>query len=154
MLESPAAQIGVPAKGLSEAGLEVEVPAQTGRRQELPTLNFASERPKLMPYPSAKGLTFDTVIMPRLVPKSFGSTPFERIEKLLFVGITRATRWVYFSTVGEGQLTVFNCLRAVADQGHLHIQSGDTWKENSPPTDDEQDRGGNTLRIGFESATL
>ena len=40
------------AKGFKEAGIDVEDPKE---------LDFASDRPKLMPYPSAKGLTFDTV---------------------------------------------------------------------------------------------
>lgn len=87
------------AKLLTEAGLEVEVPGKGRRPSEYPTHDFQSECPKLMTYYGAKGLTFETVIMPRLVPSSFNQVSPERLAKLLFVGITRATRWVYMSTV-------------------------------------------------------
>jgi len=51
------------ATALKEAGIEVENPKE---------LDFASDKPKRMPYHSAKGLTFDTVVMPRLVEPAFG----------------------------------------------------------------------------------
>jgi superfamily I DNA/RNA helicase len=91
------------ARLLTEAGLEVEVPSKGGRPTEYPTHDFQSERPKLLTYYGAKGLTFETVIMPRLVPNSFHQVSPERLAKLLFVGITRATQWVYMSTV-EGPM--------------------------------------------------
>lgn len=87
---------------LTKAGLEVEVPSK-GRQDNYPTHDFKSERPKLLTYYGAKGLTFETVIMPRLVPNSFLQVRPERLAKLLFVGITRATQWVYMSTV-EGPM--------------------------------------------------
>lgn len=90
------------AKTLSSAGLEVEVPAK-GRDTDYFTHDFQSERPKLMTYYGAKGLTFETIIMPRLVATSFLQVSPQRLEKLLFVGMTRATQWVYMSTV-EGQI--------------------------------------------------
>ena len=80
------------AKGLQEAGIDVENPKE---------LDFTTDRPKVMPYPSAKGLTFDTVILPRLLPSAFGRMGASRIIRVLFVGITRATKWVHLSTVGE-----------------------------------------------------
>lgn len=98
------------ARALQEAGLEVEVPGQAGRKKsdaakppEIPTLDFSTPLPKLMPYPSAKGLTFDTVLMPRLVLRLFPNLEPERLEQWLFVGITRATRWVYFSTINDNR---------------------------------------------------
>jgi superfamily I DNA/RNA helicase len=86
------------AKGLTEVGIEVEVPAQRGGRQAFPTHDFSSARAKVMSFHSAKGLTFDSVLMPRLVARSFPTTRPERLERLLFVAITRATSWCYFST--------------------------------------------------------
>jgi len=86
------------AKGLTEVGIEVEVPYQKGQRNPLPTHDFTSARPKIMAYHSAKGLTFDTVLLPRLVPSLFSRTRPELMERLLFMAITRATRWCYFST--------------------------------------------------------
>jgi superfamily I DNA/RNA helicase len=90
---------------LTKAGLEVEVPSK-GRQDHYPTHDFKSERPKLLTYYGAKGLTFETVIMPRLVPNSFLQIHPERLAKLFFVGITRATQWVYMSTVEGPMLPV------------------------------------------------
>lgn len=86
------------AKAFAEAGLEVEVPSKRGQGGDYIPIDFTSDRPKLMPYHSAKGLTFDTVIMPRLQPTAFGSMRQVSPERLLFVGITRATKWVYLSS--------------------------------------------------------
>lgn len=85
------------AKGLSEVGIEVEVPERAGKNT-MPTHDFASSRPKIMAYHSAKGLTFDSVFMPRLVAGSFNRTRPDVLERLLFMAITRATKWCYFST--------------------------------------------------------
>jgi len=81
------------AKGLMEAGIEVENPKE---------LDFTTDKPKLMPYHSAKGLTFDAVLMPRLIEDAFGKATPARVNRVMFVGITRAMRWAYFSTVGDG----------------------------------------------------
>lgn len=97
------------ARGLTENGLTVEVYNQAygrtrGGNERLPDLNFASDNPKLLSYHSAKGLTFDSVLMPRLVPMSFGKFKAQLVSKLLFVGITRATKWVYMSSSGSDVL--------------------------------------------------
>lgn len=81
---------------LAEKGLEVEVPVKRTKKTYF-THDFQSDRPKLMTYYGAKGLTFETIIMPRLVPSSFTGIGHTRLEKLLFVGITRATKWVFLS---------------------------------------------------------
>ena len=105
-------------RALQEAGMEVEVPSQGKRKKkragsgkkgakkaapELPAIDFSTARPKLMPYPSAKGLTFDTVLMPRLIPRLFGKVDAGRLDRWLFVGIICATQWVYFSTINNNQ---------------------------------------------------
>lgn len=95
------------AQGLASVGIEVEVPKQRGSSQTLPAHDFTSSRPKLMAYHSVKGLTFDSVFMPRLVPDSFKRVHPERIERLLFVALTRATKWAYFSTSLAEPLPVF-----------------------------------------------
>jgi superfamily I DNA/RNA helicase len=64
----------------------------------MPALDFASDNPKVLTYHSAKGLTFDSVLLPRLVRSSFASVKEPRMERMLFVAISRATRWVYLST--------------------------------------------------------
>lgn len=80
------------AQGMREAGLDVETQDN---------LDFSSDTPKVITYHSVKGLTFDAVLLPRLTPRSFSAFGPERIERLLFVAITRATRWAYLSTDGE-----------------------------------------------------
>jgi superfamily I DNA/RNA helicase len=61
-------------------------------------LDFSNSIPKVLTIHSAKGLTFDTVLLPRLVPNCFGKLSVWA-QRLLYVGITRATKWVYLSTI-------------------------------------------------------
>jgi superfamily I DNA/RNA helicase len=100
------------AKGLRDAGLEVETPDD---------LDFSTSLPKLITYHSAKGLTFDSVLLPRLVPGSFPRMSLGRIEHLLFVAISRATKWVYMSTTGSG-VAPLDRLRARPDSDWLTLQ--------------------------------
>jgi superfamily I DNA/RNA helicase len=101
-------------QALAAAGLEVEVQDKK--------IDFTSDRPKLMTYHSAKGLTFDTVIMPRLVPKSFMGVPPGHLERQLFTGITRARKWVYMSTDQKWPLPQLKRLEELADRGLLTIR--------------------------------
>lgn len=98
------------AKGLRDAGLEIE----TWDRRSGAELDFGSGIPKVLTLHSAKGLTFDTVIMPRLVEMSFRHVSNARREKLLYVGITRATRWVYLSTVDGDAISELERLRKLS----------------------------------------
>jgi len=125
------------AKGLSDVGIEVEVPDKGKRSNSLPTHDFNSSRPKVMAYHSAKGLTFDTVIMPRLVASSFGRFHPSRIERLIFVGITRATKWCYFSTTLDNPLSLIldKILPLVKSRKVSILQSEDQWKSK-----DSEDR--------------
>jgi superfamily I DNA/RNA helicase len=113
------------AQGLRDEGLEVE----TWDRKNGRALDFGSGVPKILTLHSAKGLTFDTVIMPRLVQASFPLVSDIRREKLLFVGITRATKWVYLSTVegnGISELNKLVKLSALPD-APITIQS---WRDS------------------------
>jgi superfamily I DNA/RNA helicase len=113
------------AQGLTEAGIEVEVPKQRAGNSGMPTHDFNSSRPKLMAYHSAKGLTFDSVFMPRLVPGSFQRVRPERIERLVFVALTRAAKWAYFSTSLDDSIPLFEKLLPLADTRQLTVRSGD-----------------------------
>lgn len=110
------------AKSLAKIELEVEVPERMGS----PTHDFTSLRPKLMNYHSAKGLSFDSVLMPRLVSGCFGgyfrsNTP-DQIERLLFVAVTRASKWCYFSTERAKQLPLLKRkLMPLARSGLLSV---------------------------------
>lgn len=119
------------AKAMAVAGLEVE--AQDGN------INFQTDLPKFLTYHSAKGLTFDTVIMPRLAPQSFLRVPPDLLERQLFVGITRARKWVYMSTDRNRPLTQLRRLGELADQGMLTIKTPTELEQQSlfdqPETD-------------------
>lgn len=109
------------AKGLVEAGLDVEVPAQPGRRKTtMPVHDFSGTKPKVMAYPSAKGLTFDSVLMPALRPSDLPKDA-TLADKWLFVGITRATRWAYFSAV-DGQCHSVARFDELERQGQLTVR--------------------------------
>ena len=102
------------ARGLRDEGFDVETPED---------LDFTTDLPKVLTYHSAKGLTFDTVLLPRLVPGSFPKMDSSRLNRLLFVAISRATRWVYMSTDSRSEFAPLKSLRA-AEAGWLTIQDG------------------------------
>ncbi len=112
------------AKGLREAGFDVET---------MEDLDFATNRPKVLTYSSAKGLTFDSVLLPRLVPRSFGRWSEESIRQLLFVAITRAKDWVYLSTVVSRELKALKSVYSLVDEGEFTIQS--EWVVGEPTSD-------------------
>jgi superfamily I DNA/RNA helicase len=124
------------AQGLQEVGIEAEVPRQAFGNSNLPEHDFNSCRPKLMSYQSAKGLTFDSVFMPRLVPASFRRVRAERVERLVFVALTRATRWAYFSTSLGESLPLMEKLLPLEQTGQLTVQRGDQagGPTPTPPT--------------------
>lgn len=111
------------AKALRERGLELETQKE---------LDFGTSKPKLITYYSAKGLTFDTVLMPRLVNDSAWKMMEARAVKLLFVGITRATRWVYLSATESEQLAALRRLLPLAESGDLTIQHAGTDRGPTP----------------------
>ncbi len=88
------------------------------------SLDFGSAAPKLITYHSAKGLTFDAVLLPRLVYGSFAKLSQEAVRRQLFVAITRATQWVYMSTVLGERLLMLQELDALVAQGELVRQQG------------------------------
>lgn len=98
------------ANGLKEAGFDVEV----WDKKEKSGLTFGNGVPKVMTWNSAKGLTFDSVLIPRLVPGAFGPVSSARREKLLCVAITRATRWAYLSTCRDKVLPELDRLRQLS----------------------------------------
>lgn len=113
------------ARALSEAGLEVEINESARRKDDMvPAIDFGTPLPKLMPYPSSKGLTFDTVLMPRLNRKFLGKSDPDRLERWLFVGITRATRWLYVSTTDGEDALFMDRFRDLERRRQMTIQEG------------------------------
>lgn len=103
------------ANAVREAGLEIETPEQ---------MDFTNNTPKIMTYFGAKGLTFDTVLMPRLVNTSFIGTDESRLARLLFVGIVRATKWVYLSTCQGKEIPLLKRLKPLQEENLLAVQVG------------------------------
>ncbi|MFO1262697.1 MAG: 3'-5' exonuclease [Rhodoferax sp.] len=79
------------AKRFMEAGVDVKV-----QERDMP-IDFSNPFPKLMTYHQAKGLSFDSVFMPRLNQSSFPGEMSKRIGHMCFVGVSRAVKWVYMS---------------------------------------------------------
>jgi superfamily I DNA/RNA helicase len=102
------------ANGLRERGLEVEV----GGNQNI---DFNSPLPKVMTYHGAKGLTFDTVFLPSLDTAAFTGHLLRRVDQLLFVGASRAARWVCLSGIESRLLPAVERLSENAD-GFLEVQ--------------------------------
>ena len=100
-------------KAMEEFGLQVEV---QGRNQ---SLDFTSPTPKLITYHSAKGLTFDSVLVPRVVAGSFERRSEALASRMMFVAITRAARWVYLSTVAGQEPAFLARLDSVVHAGNL-----------------------------------
>ena len=76
----------------------------------------------------AKGLTFDSVLLPRLTAKAYYYVNRERMKRMMFVGIARATQWVYLSTVKGTEFDEMAVLREAAEQGHLTMQGSEEWR--------------------------
>lgn len=108
------------AQAMKEAQLEVET---------MNNFDIHSNRPKFVSYYSVKGLTFDTILMPRLIDWAFSKVSDERTKQLLFVGISRARRWVYLSTEENRPLATLELLKAC---DHLTIQRPGDLLPNSP----------------------
>lgn len=132
------------AVGLTDMGIEVEVPPKRGKKSELPTHDFSSPLPKLMTYHSVKGLTFDTVFMPRLIRNAFGKHGTSIVNNLLFVAITRATRWCCFLTTNDNSLdSIQNKLLPLEAENKISVikhdntkRSGDSESTLKPVKDD------------------
>ena len=128
------------AQGLREIGIEVEVPnKQNSKNNAHRTHDFTSNRPKLMSYHSAKGLTFDSVFLPRLVKRSFSWLSDENVEKLLFMAITRATKWAYFSTAEDNPLEILYKLESLEESGTIKLLRGTEDRRSKSTSSSKKD---------------
>ena len=122
-------------------GMELEVQRATEGAAFRP-LDFGSERPKVMTYHSAKGLTVDSAFLPNLGKDCFPRASWADIERLLFVGITRATKWVFLGSREDGGFQPLEKIILLAEAGVLTIeragdksqdQRGRAAKDQEPP---------------------
>lgn len=82
--------------------------------------DFGDLQPEVLTYHTAKGLTVDAVFLPGLTKKRFANLGDDfRIRALLFVGITRATRWVWLGTRAQDSLDQLSALPSVEQRGSV-----------------------------------
>ena len=120
-------------QAMNEFGLEAEV---QGRGE---TLNFANLTPKLLTYHSAKGLTFDSALLPRVVKFSFERRTEDQVLRMMFVAVTRAARWVYLSTVAGQEPAFLSRLEPLAASGNLTIRNAGPSTDMPPPPAERPD---------------
>ncbi len=119
-------------KGLEKRGIEVEKAIRRYSSNAVEVLcDFGNMAPKIATFYMAKGLTFDSVLLPRLSNSSFPGTRGEARQRIVFVGIARATQWAYLSTLKESGLDEMEILREASRNGHLTIQEAGTPPEAS-----------------------
>ena len=119
------------ARGFHQAMYEFGLEAEVQGRCE--TLNFANLTPKLLTYHSAKGLTFDSVLLPRVVKSSFERRTEDQVLRMMFVAVTRAARWVYLSTVAGQEPAFLSRLEPLAASGNLTIRGAGPSTGMPPP---------------------
>jgi len=80
--------------------------------------DFNALTPKILTVFSAKGLSFDTVLIPRITRQHYAHTA-TAAERILFVACTRARDWVCLSTVQGSEIRELRRLEGLALAGHL-----------------------------------
>lgn len=88
---------------LNEKGInhELKYDDKDDWRNNINTLDFSTENPKIMTYHSAKGLQFGTVIMPQISPLSFDRKRRVSDQKALYVAMTRTCQNLYLLYSGS-----------------------------------------------------
>lgn len=101
--------------------------------------NFNSPKPKILTYHSAKGLTFDSVIIPKLITSAFPKIFMNEIHRLLFVGITRAQKWVGLISNETQPLEIIENLKNIHNNNFLTIKYPDTPNNNIVSNDMDEE---------------
>ncbi len=100
--------------------MTVEKAVPRGRNN---SYDFGNSIPKIVTYFSAKGLTFDSVFLPRLTESTFSWFEDSSLQsRLFFVGIARATQWVYLSTIRGKEFSEMEIIRKAEADGHITVQ--------------------------------
>jgi superfamily I DNA/RNA helicase len=113
--------VGITSKRLGELG----VPIDTIVAWEADKANFNDLTPKALTIHGAKGLSLDTVLLPRLSKRTYANMGDP--ASLLFVGTARALDWVYLSTTTNEELPELAGLAGPIASGDLidlasHVQ--------------------------------
>jgi len=113
------------ATALSERGVKVEKAAPPKKPGMKAEYDFDNDLPKIATYHSAKGLTFDSVLLPKITTNAFFNVNEPGLrQRMIFVGIARATQWVYLSTIKGQESSEYSLLKEAAARQHLTIQDG------------------------------
>lgn len=120
-------------KVLQAEGIEFEVTRNIEKKTDIifsNTIDFDSPRVKIMAYPSIKGITLDSVLMPYLERENFRSAfSLDLIQKWIYVGISRTTNWAYFSGL-SGSILFRDKFETLSQQGYLQFNRYTTWNES------------------------
>ena len=103
------------AKGLKELGIDVVTDGRDG-------VDFGDPRPKVLTYHEAKGLTFDSVFLPRLDTRAFTDRLLDRMLPMMFVGISRAVKWVCLSTIDDRMIPLVQQLANGPPVDYVDVQ--------------------------------
>lgn len=107
-------------------------------------LVFDGTTPIVLTYHSAKGLTSDGVFLPHLSARGFFGIEPEAVARMLFVGVTRATQWVWLGVTQVeplGMLDRLAPLVATGDIARLAARPGRPAGGGDPPSRPTQPRG-------------
>jgi superfamily I DNA/RNA helicase len=104
-------------------------------------VDFGDPRPKILTYHEAKGLTFDTVFLPRLDTGAFTEHLVKRQMPLLFVGVSRATCWACLSTLEGRMIAPLQGIVSKGGQDYVEIQqlSSDTATGHADDDDEPEE---------------
>jgi len=110
------------AKSLLDKGIKTEKAITMDAQNVIHSpYDFRNSLPKITTYSMVKGLTFDSVFLPQLTENSFATIPSSQQQRLLFLGISRASRWVYLSTVKGREFKEMATLKSAQSDGYLRI---------------------------------
>jgi superfamily I DNA/RNA helicase len=130
------------AQALSQRGVPVEKAVPHRKSASTIEYDFGNSTPKIATFHSAKGLTFDSVLLPRLTAEAFSSVHTEALRmRMLFVGIARAMQWVYLSTQRDQEMTEWRLLQDAIANRHLTILEASTV----PPRHERDRRYGSAV---------
>jgi len=83
--------------------------------------DFSGRHPKMATYLTAKGMTFDSVFLPQLTRDNYGGFDEDIKARMLFLGVSRAEKWVYLSSVQGNEPEIFTALNTAQSEGSLTI---------------------------------
>jgi superfamily I DNA/RNA helicase len=86
----------------------------------------------VLTYHAAKGLVFDSVLLPGIWPGALRHGDEGAWERLLFVGITRARRWVFLATQASPGSQLFAPLVRLSKSPVVEIQRGACERPPAP----------------------